>query len=380
MARMIELIRQSAVPANLMRAAAKGALALPPAEMIEILVHLTANPVFAEQSRMTLAGWDEASSLATASDPQACPAVLDYLSKPENLRPRLLPALLENPAVPESRVAEIAHNASREIIPLVLASTRVQTTANLLHALAGNQRLEHREAVRVRELLAHLGQQAEPHPPDESTAYEVAHAAEIAAEEGKPFALVALKGDILGLGFGDRDNAAAPLEDAICTLEVLPALEAHAAQVAADPAQQKRLSTLQRIAMLGVSARVQLAMKGSREERFILIRDGCKVVALAVLESPKLAENEVEVLAAMRNVQESVLRGITLKRKFMKSYAVVKALVNNPRVPMDISLTLLPHLLLNDLKVLVANKNIPDTIRKLATKLYNQKKIAAGIR
>ena len=379
MARMIELIRQSAVPANLMRAAAKGALALPPAEMIEILVHLTANPVFAEQSRMTLAGWDEASSLATASDPQACPAVLDYLSKPENLRPRLLPALLENPAVPESRVAEIAHNASREIIPLVLASTRVQTTANLLHALAGNQRLEQREAVRVRELLAHLGQQAEPHPPDESTAYEVAHAAEIAAEEGRPFALVALKGDILGLGFGDS-NAAAPVEDAICTLEVLPALEAHAAQAAADPAQQKRLSTLQRIATLGVSARVQLAMKGSREERFILIRDGCKVVALAVLESPKLAENEVEVLAAMRNVQESVLRGITLKRKFMKSYAVVKALVNNPRVPMDISLTLLPHLLLNDLKVLVANKNIPDTIRKLATKLYNQKKIAAGIR
>jgi len=28
----------------------------------------------------------------------------------------------------------------------------------------------------------------------------------------------------------------------------------------------------------------------------------------------------------------------------------------------------------------VANKNVPDTIRKLATKLYNQKKVAAGIR
>jgi len=82
----------------------------------------------------------------------------------------------------------------------------------------------------------------------------------------------------------------------------------------------------------------------------------------------------------MRNVQETVLRTITLKRKFMKSYAVVKALVNNPRTPMDVSLTLLPHLLLNDLKVLVTNKNIADTIRKLATKLYNQKKIAAGIR
>ena len=41
MPRMIELIRQSVVPANIMRAAARGALALPPAEMIEILVHLS---------------------------------------------------------------------------------------------------------------------------------------------------------------------------------------------------------------------------------------------------------------------------------------------------------------------------------------------------
>jgi hypothetical protein len=348
--------------------------------MIEILVHLTENPVFAEQSRMTLAGWDEASSLATASDPQACPAVLDYLSKPENLRPRLLPALLENPAVAESRVAEIAHIASRGIIPIVLASNRVQTTANLLHALAGNQHLEEREAQRVREMLAHLGQQGEPLQLDEAAAYEVAHAAEIAAEEGKPFALVATTGDILGLGLDHKADAAAPVESAVCTMEVLPALEAQAAQAAADPVQQKRLSTLQRIATLGVSARVQVAMKGSREERFILIRDGCKVVALAVLESPKLAENEVEVFASMRNVQEVVLRTITLKRKFMKSYAVVKALVNNPRTPMDIGLTLLSHLLLNDLKVLAMNKNVPETLRKLATKLYNQKKVAASVR
>jgi hypothetical protein len=37
-------------------------------------------------------------------------------------------------------------------------------------------------------------------------------------------------------------------------------------------------------------------------------------------------------------------------------------------------------LLLNDVRSLSANKNVSDTIRKLALKLYNQKKIAAGIR
>ena len=60
MPRMIELMRQSSVPANVMRSAARGALALPPPEMIEILVFLTTNSLFAEQAKMTLAGWDEA--------------------------------------------------------------------------------------------------------------------------------------------------------------------------------------------------------------------------------------------------------------------------------------------------------------------------------
>lgn len=378
MPRMIELIRQSAVPANIMRAAARGALALPPAEMIEILVQLTENPVFAQESRMTLAGWDETSSLAAASDPHTPPAVLEYLSNQENLRPRLVPALLENPAVADSRLVDIAHHASQEIIPLLLASSRVQTTANVLHALAGNQRLDERQTQRVREMLACLGERWKPVQAEEGVPYEVAHAAEIVAEEGKPFALVTLTGDILGLGFDG--SVAPPIEDTVATLEVLPALQARAPEVVADPLQQKRISTLHRIAKLSVGERVQLAMKGSREERFILIRDACKVVALAVLECPKLAESEVEVLASMRNVQEIVLRTIALKRKFMKRYGVVKALVNNPRTPLDVALTLLNHLLLNDLKILSANTNVPETLRNLATKLYKQKKTATEMR
>jgi hypothetical protein len=376
MPHMIDLIRQSAVPADILRTAARGALALPPAEMIEILVHLTQNPVFAQQSRMTLAGWEEPSALATASDPHAPPAVLDYFSQPENLRPCLLPALLENPSLAESRLLDIAHNASREIIPLLLASSRVQTTANVLHTLAGNQRLEEGEVQQVHEMLARLGEQGTPVSAEETVPYEVAHAAEIAAEEGKPFALVTHSGDILGLGFEDFDHP--PIaEGAVTALEVLPALQAKAAQAADDPGFQRRVSALHRIAKLTVGQRVQLAMKGGREERFILIRDGARVVALAVLESPKLTENEVEVFAAMRNLHEVVLRTITTKRKFMRAYTVVKALVNNPRTPLDVALPLLGHLLVNDLRALSGNKNVNDTLRKLATKLYNQKKVAA---
>ena len=70
MARMIDLIRASAVPANLMNSASKGALSVPPREMIEILVYLAVhNKVFGEQAQLTLAGWDEAASRAAPAIP-----------------------------------------------------------------------------------------------------------------------------------------------------------------------------------------------------------------------------------------------------------------------------------------------------------------------
>ena len=114
-------------------------------------------------------------------------------------------------------------------------------------------------------------------------------------------------------------------------------------------------------------------MKGTKDERFVLIRDGSKVVSLAVLESPKVSDQEVEMFAAMKNVQEDLLRGIARKRKFMKTYAVVRNLINNPRTPLDLSLGLLPHMLSGDLKNLSMNKNISETIRKVALKMFREK-------
>ena len=75
----------------------------------------------------------------------------------------------------------------------------------------------------------------------------------------------------------------------------------------------------------------------------------------------------------MKIVQEDVLRGIARKRKFMKNYGVARALVNNPRTPLDLALGLVSHLLVNDLKNLSMNKNVSDTVKKLATKLFREK-------
>src|ERR1700727_2348565 len=120
---MIDQIRASKLPSNMMQFAARGALQVSAAENIEILVYLALhNKIFAELARMTLAGWDEKASIAAASDPQTPREVLDYMLSPDNLRPKLLPALLENPSVAEDKIAKFAVSATAESIGLMLRS------------------------------------------------------------------------------------------------------------------------------------------------------------------------------------------------------------------------------------------------------------------
>src|SRR5215467_1407339 len=125
MARTIDQIPACKMRSNMMQFAARGALQVPPAENIEILVHLAEhNKVFGDLARMTLAGWDEKACLAAASDPQTPLEVLDYFISPDNLRPKLLPALLENPSVSEAEIAKLALSALRDIIDVMLKSPR----------------------------------------------------------------------------------------------------------------------------------------------------------------------------------------------------------------------------------------------------------------
>jgi hypothetical protein len=210
----------------------------------------------------------------------------------------------------------------------------------------------------------------------------VEHAGEIAAEEGKPFQPVGGIVDLLGADYFPVHVQDAPEPVAVAAPASSaspssgPVSAAKKAPVQATPA--KRENTMQKINSLDVKGRIQLALKGNKEERSILIRDGTKVVALAVLEAPKLSDGEVEKFALQKNVLEAVLRQIPLKRRFMKNYIVVRNLVANPRTPLDLGLGLMKHLLTQDLKNISANKEVSETVRKLALKMYKQKLDAAN--
>jgi hypothetical protein len=136
-----------------------------------------------------------------------------------------------------------------------------------------------------------------------------------------------------------------------------------------EPAtEEEKLSIVQRLATMAVPDKVKAAMKGSREMRAILIRDPNKLVALAVLSSPKMTETEVESIARMGSVSEDVLRTIAQSRAWTKNYGVVAALVKNAKTPLAMSLNMLNRLTEKDLKGLSTNRNIPETLRIAARK------------
>ena len=68
------------------------------------------------------------------------------------------------------------------------------------------------------------------------------------------------------------------------------------------PPNEDDMSTSRRLAQMSVMERMKVATRGTREERSILVRDPNRLVAAAVLSSPKLTESEVESFAKMANV------------------------------------------------------------------------------
>ena len=113
-------------------------------------------------------------------------------------------------------------------------------------------------------------------------------------------------------------------------------------------------------------------MKGSREQRAVLVRDPNRMIAAAVLSSPKPAQTEVEAFARMANVSEDVLRTISMNRGWMRKLAVAAALVKNPKTPAAISLHLLPRIPQRDVKNLSTDRNVPETLRLNAKKMLQR--------
>lgn len=126
------------------------------------------------------------------------------------------------------------------------------------------------------------------------------------------------------------------------------------------------------LSTLPVLDRLKLAMRGSREQRAQLIRDSNKLVAVAVLSSPKLTDAEVEGFAKMANLSEDVLRIIATNRGWVKHYNVVTALTRNPKTPVALAMGFLQRLNERDLKMVAIDRNVAEPVRLAARKFVSK--------
>ena len=147
-----------------------------------------------------------------------------------------------------------------------------------------------------------------------------------------------------------------------------------AAAVAVEAAEvSEEADTSQVLSSMSILQRMKLAMKGTKGQRAQLIRDSNKLVAAAVLSSPKLTESEVEAFAKMGNVSEDVLRTIAMNRSWSKNYGVVAGLTRNPKTPPGISMQMVQRLNERDLKMLAIDRNVPEAVRLAARKFTRPK-------
>jgi hypothetical protein len=132
-------------------------------------------------------------------------------------------------------------------------------------------------------------------------------------------------------------------------------------------------SLYNRIQQMSVSEMVQLATLGTREARNLLIKNPNRIIAQAVLNSPKITDDEITSFAGNKNLSKEVSLIISNKKEYTKNYMVKAALVNNPKTPLPTAIKFLRHLLPKDLRNVSKSKNVPTVLAKTALKILENR-------
>lgn len=341
---MVDLIRAGKAPEVIRRRGAEGNLPLPVEEQIEVLTVLAAAP----QADMraialkTLQSWKSAEVRRVLASPLTAPEVLGFAA--EHLvagREELREILLWNPSLPE---------ATR----ILLQSPPAPRPASEM--AAGKVLSEPRAAFEPPGAIA-------PQPARDQVP---------PAAPPKPRTEVAGDEVLANLDAALQQKDAEALENLPGEFEVPPEITKHDDELT----KNDRETLIEKVGQMSAVEKIKAALTGNMETRMLLVRDPNKVVARAVLSSPRISDTEMESYAAAKNVSEEVLRLIATNRKYMKTYVVLRALINNPRAPVDITMPRLNRLNDRDLKGVAMNRNVPEALRAMAIKMMKQKEDA----
>jgi hypothetical protein len=352
---LIAQFRRGGIPRELRLMAAQGALPLKPEDLVELLHFLVddEDSDVAGGAHATLAAMPAAELLPIFKDRQTPPGILGW-GLANRLERELREAVLQNPSTPDEPIeAEVAELPEELAELVVINQVRLLRRTTLLQVLETNPHLNKDQQRRLRELREsfHIGEVAPaempapaPPPPPPEAAAAPAPAAE------------------------------APAEPVSMESEITSEVDALFRYLTEEERQEaERISTVQRIYRLNTAEKIITALKGSREERAVLVRDPNRLVSSAVLGSPRMTDAEVEAFAGMRNVSAEVLRQIGNNRDWTKRYGVMSSLVKNPHTPLAISLGMVARLNPRDIKALATDRNVPEVLRRQAQKFVQAK-------
>ena len=334
--------RKGGVPRELRLMAAQGALPLKPEDLVELWTDLTRDPdeTVRDTAIGSLTGFDPTEFLPILKSKETPVSVLTWAVtyRPER---ELREVILQNTSLPDETIELLAGELPQELAELVVINqTRLLRRTSLLEVVETNPHLSNDQRRRLHELRETFKIGAEyqdkepppppaPPPPEPERVPEVEMSADPSLTEDE--AMVRYLSD-------------------------------------EERKETEKVSAVQKLYRLNTAEKTITALKGNREERAILIRDPNRIVAAAVLGSPKLTDAEIESFAAMKNVSDQVLRTIGQHREWTKKYSVVASLVKNPRTPIGIAMTFIPQLTVRDMKAIAVDKNVPEAIRKTAQK------------
>jgi regulator of extracellular matrix RemA (YlzA/DUF370 family) len=384
---VVQAVVSGSAPPQARMAAARGMLPLAQEEMLELLVALRADSDtdVARAADETLSTQEPTALSAAASEPSTPAPVLAYLATRADLGRAAQEAVALNVSTPDEAIVELARVTGEGAVLEVISinQQRLIRAPQIIDAVLSNPARTPDSERRVRETRREFfeKERGARQVADEMRARGMNAAAEFFEEAES----VGGEGDLsledawliaqhIEVSDEDIDDSWLPsewLEELIeDTFEQREAAAARLiAEASAESAAPERVALIRRIMLMKVKDRMKLGMKGDREARSILIRDSNRIVAQAVINNPRITDQEVEAIAAMRTVSDEVLRLIAMNRAWARQYPIIHNLARNPRTPLPTAMTILMRLQTKDLKNLSQNRNVPEAVRRQALRL-----------
>ncbi len=140
-----------------------------------------------------------------------------------------------------------------------------------------------------------------------------------------------------------------------------------------EEAQERRRGLAAIVQDMSVMDKIKLARFGNMEARGLLVRERNRLVATAVIRSPKITESEITAFAKSRNLHDEVIRIIANNREWTRSYAVKLALATNPKAPPTAAIKFLNFLTDRDLQTIMRSRDVPGPVSQQARRILIRK-------